>query len=282
MIVEARIREAPGDASAHFYLSQIRNAFGDRSSPLALAEEAVALDGNVARYHRQVAEVMGVMAQHSNAVQQLFQARRFRKELDTTLRLDPRDVQALRDLMEFYLLAPGVLGGDPHKAETTAQRILAIDEAEGYLARARIAAFEHRVDDEGALLRKAANARPGSYRALVAVAQFYATPPHADLAIAEKASKDALALARGRAEAWAALATVYATQSRWTDLDSLLEEAARTVPDDLIAYYRAAERIPDAERAARYLRIYAAQEPEGNEPTAADARRELKKLRPTQ
>ena len=52
------------------------------------------------------------MAQHSNAFQQLFLARRFRKEIDTALSLDSHDTQALRDLMEFYLLAPGLAGGD--------------------------------------------------------------------------------------------------------------------------------------------------------------------------
>ena len=38
-------------------------------------------------------------------------------------------------------------------------------------------------------------------------------------------------------------------------------------------YYRAAERLlaVDPVRAERYLRVYLAQEPEGNQPTAADA-----------
>src|ERR1022692_346521 len=54
-IIEARVHEAPGDALSNFLLSQIRGAFGDRTStPLALAEKAVALDGRTAKYHRQV------------------------------------------------------------------------------------------------------------------------------------------------------------------------------------------------------------------------------------
>src|SRR5262249_9001422 len=82
-IVEARLREAPDSALDHFLLSQIRNAFGDRSSPLSLAEKAVTLDGKTAKYHRQVAEVLGVMAQHANPIQQLLLARRFRREIET-------------------------------------------------------------------------------------------------------------------------------------------------------------------------------------------------------
>jgi len=81
-IVEARLREAPADALSNFLLSQIRGAFGDRSTPLALAEKAVALDGRTAKYHRQLAEVLGVTAQHAGAFQQLLLAHRFRREID--------------------------------------------------------------------------------------------------------------------------------------------------------------------------------------------------------
>src|ERR1035438_6511470 len=81
-MVEARVRETPGDALSYFLLSQIRGAFGDRSAPLALAEKAVALDGHTAKYHRQIAEVLGVAAQHAGTFQQLLLAHRFRKEVE--------------------------------------------------------------------------------------------------------------------------------------------------------------------------------------------------------
>src|SRR5262245_47063108 len=136
-IVEARIHESPDDPLANYLLSQIRHAFGEHATPLPLAETAVALDGKVARYHRQLAEALGVTAQHAGAIQQLLLARRFRKQIDLALALDPRDTQALRDLVEFYLIAPSLLGGDTRKAAAMAQRIQAIDAAEGFLAQAR-------------------------------------------------------------------------------------------------------------------------------------------------
>jgi len=126
-IAEARLREDPRDALPNFLLSQIRNAFGDRESPLVFAEKAVSLDGGVAKYHRQVAEVLGVKAQHSGIFQQLVLARRFKKEIDTAIALDPTELQALRDMMEFYLLAPGIAGGDKVKAAAMAEHIASID-----------------------------------------------------------------------------------------------------------------------------------------------------------
>src|SRR5580658_6775527 len=68
-LVEARCREAPEDPLAIYLTSQIRFAFGDADTPLKLAEKALALDGGIAKYHRQVAEVTGVMAQHANLFQ---------------------------------------------------------------------------------------------------------------------------------------------------------------------------------------------------------------------
>lgn len=280
-IVEARYQEAPDDPLANFLLSQIRNAFGDRVSPMRLAERAVALDPRKAKYHRQVAECLGVAAQRAGTVQQILLARRFRKEIDAALTLDPGDTQALRDLLEFYLLAPGILGGDLHKALEVAGRIAALDAAEGFLAQARIAETRRQTGACEAWLRRAAEAQPPKYRARVALAEFYLAP-HGNLSAAETQAKEAVKLDRSRSAAYSLLAQVYADRGDWNALDATLAAAAREVPDDPSPDYRAAERLiasrRDPGRADRYLRRYAGQEPEGNQPTAADARGLAKSL----
>jgi tetratricopeptide (TPR) repeat protein len=273
-LAEARLREAPRDALAHFLLSQIRFAFGDRKAPLTLAEQAVALDGGVAKYHRQLAEALGVEAQHAGPIQQVLIAHRFRSEIDRALELDPRDIQALRDLIEFYLLAPGLAGGDLRKAEDTALRIGAIDGTEGLLAQSRIAAFEKRSTESEALLRRAAQAQPPSYHALVEFARFHVASGHADPAAAEAAARKAISLGADRIEPYAILAGVYADRGDWNALDAVLKEASRQNPDDPAPYYRAADHLLnrglDPARAERYLRVYIGQEPEGGEPGTAE------------
>jgi tetratricopeptide (TPR) repeat protein len=270
-----RMLEAPNDPLANYLLSQIRNAFGDHLTPQSLAEKAVAIDGNTAKYHRQYAEVLGVTAQHANMLQQLFLARRFRKEIDVAIMLDLRDTQALRDLMEFYLLAPGVVGGDQRKAAEIAGRIALIDLAEGFLAKARIAAFNKQPATTEAALRQAAAAQPPSYRALITFAQFFLSPEHPNQGTAEAAAEQALLLDRSRVDAYAVLAEVYVDRQDWRALDGILAEAGKEVPDDLAPEYRAAERLLDTHhdpaRAERYLRTYLSQEAEGNEPGLAEA-----------
>jgi predicted Zn-dependent protease len=279
VLVEARRSQSPNDALANFLLSQIHNAFGDYTSPLPLAEKAVALDGHVAKYHRQLAEALGLEAQHAGALRLIFLARQFRSEIDLAISLDPRDIQAHRDLLEYYLVAPGIAGGDLQKATAMAKQIGFLDAAEGLLAEARVASFRKRFGDAGELLRQASALQPPNYRARLALAQYYSAPESFNPVMASNAAEELLKLDPGRVEPYAILAQVYAEQCNWNALDSLLSEATQHNSDDLTPYYRAAETLlaegREPARAARYLRVYLEHEPEGNEPTLADARRKL-------
>ena len=274
-LVEARIREDPTDALANYLLSQIRNAFREQTTPLPLAEKAVALDNRTGKYHRQLAEVLGVTAQRAGAIQQLFLAQRFRKEIDAALALDPQDTQALRDLLEFYLVAPGIAGGDPPKADPLASRIGEIQAPLGFLAAARIAAFRKQTGETEASLRKAVESPPPNYGARIALARFYLDQEHFNPANADMLAREALKLDHIRAEAYAVLAEALTERGDWGELESVLTAAATAVPDNLVPYYHAADRLlikgRDPGRAERYLRLYLGQEPEGNEPTAAEA-----------
>ena len=278
-IVEARIHQSPDDALANFLLSQIRNAFGDYTSPRSLAEKAVALDSRFGKYHRQLAEVLGVAAQHAGPIRIVFLARQFRNEIDTAISLDPRDVQAQRDLLEYYLVAPGIAGGDVLKAAAVAAHIVELDAAEGFLAKARLASFRKQTAATEGLLRKAVESQPPRFRALTELAKYYLSADHSNPGAAENTGKDLLKLDRGRVGGYTILAQVYAERGDWNALDAILTEASQQNPDDLTPYYRAADALlgngRDPARAARYLRIYLEHEPEGNEPSLADASRKL-------
>ena len=278
-IVEQWIREKPNEPLANFLLSQIRNAFHDRQSPLGLAENAVRLDGGVAKYHRQLAEVIGVTAQHSGMFQQLFLARRFKKEIDTAVSQDPNDLQALRDLMEFYLLAPVIAGGDKDKARGMADRIGRMNIAEGCFALVRLAEFNNEPGKVEGLLRKAEESQPGNYRARIALASYYLSAAHRNYDLAARHADEAMTIGPGRIDAYAILSAVNAAQGNWTDMEALLARAEKAVPDDLTPYYRAAEAIllsgREFPRAERLLRKYLATTPEGNAPTFSEAHWQL-------
>ncbi len=278
-IVESATRGNPQDALSCFLLSQITAAFGDRQAPLPLAEKAVALDAKTARYHRQVAEVTGVMAQNAGPFSQFLMAHRFRREIHLALALDGKDLQAWRDLEEFYLLAPSIAGGSRSDALNTAHTIARLDPVAGFWAEARLAEVENRRDEAGELYRKAVEAAPANYRALITLAEFDLGPGKPNLDEAARHAREAVRIDGSRAEAYAVLAEVFAARGDGPGLDLLLESAERAAPDNLVPLYRAADRLlaaaRDLPRAQSYFRKYLRQEPEGNTPSLADAHRKL-------
>jgi predicted Zn-dependent protease len=279
-LVEPRLHDTPNDPLAAFLMSQINFAFGRKEAPLELAEKAVTLAPGVAKFHRQLAEALGVKAQRSNLFQQAFLARRFKKEIDAALTIDPTDVQAQRDLMEYYLLAPGLVGGDRKQADAVAERIGRTDRGQGFLAQARIAQFEHDPARQESLLRKAVEASPSKYKVRIALAQFSKERGNWDVA-AENAHA-AIEIDPTRADGYSILAAACAAQGKWPELETALEAADRNVPDDLTPLFRAAEAIiatgKNFAAAEADLHRYLAQEPEGNEPTLADARQKLMEI----
>jgi tetratricopeptide (TPR) repeat protein len=66
-------------------------------------------------------------------------ASKARAMFEEAVRLDPANQEAVNDLFDFYLQAPGFLGGSVEKAEALAQRIGRLNPAEGHYAQAQLA-----------------------------------------------------------------------------------------------------------------------------------------------
>ena len=237
--------DAPRDVLSNFLLSQIRAAFGDRATPLTLAEKAVALDGRTAKYHRQIAEVLGVTAQHAGTIHPL--GRRFRKEIDAALSLDPRIFSPCATCWSSTCWLQALPVGIRTKGRI-AGRIAGIDAVEGLLARARIAGFQKRIAARETMLRQAADTEPPRYKARIALAQFYPEAGHSNLSAAEEQAKAAMNLDLGRVDAYALLAAIYADRGAWSELDATLAASLREVPTIRYRFTgpRSVSWLPDA------------------------------------
>ena len=82
------------------------------------------------------------------------------RAFERAVELGPSNLEALSDVFEYYLQAPGMVGGGLDKAENVARRFAGLNEAEYHWARARLA--ERRKDFEAAerLFRAAREAAP--------------------------------------------------------------------------------------------------------------------------
>jgi len=75
-------------------------------------------------------------------------ASKARQNFEKAVQLNPRHGEALNDLFEYYIQAPGFLGGGFDKAQALLDRIGAVDQAEKHYAMARLA--EQRKDSKSA------------------------------------------------------------------------------------------------------------------------------------
>jgi tetratricopeptide (TPR) repeat protein len=284
--LEARVQANPNDAQAAYLLSKVKQAFHDYDGALPLAEKAVALNPRSSAYHLQLAFVVGDIAQKANKLAQFGHARRFRKEVETALALDPKSVDARLAMISYYLEAPGIMGGDRQKAEAMAQEILAINPARGYLAQARLAGKDAEKQSRPEFLarlqglyEKAVAADPKSLDARVALANLYFDGAIKKYELGEQQGREVLKLDPDRAAGYSLLAVAFVLQERWSDLDAILAQSEKAIPDNLSPYFNAGRNLifvsKDLPRAERYFRKYLAQEPEGSMPSHSRAQWQL-------
>jgi tetratricopeptide (TPR) repeat protein len=116
----------------------------------------------------------GMRAEKANPLSAPSLANKTRQNLEKAFSLDPKNWDAADDLFEYYLEAPGFLGGGLDKASDIADRIAAHDPAQASVAHARIA--ERRKDFAAAeqLYRKAVQQAPQQTERHVDLARFLA------------------------------------------------------------------------------------------------------------
>jgi tetratricopeptide (TPR) repeat protein len=83
---------------------------------VALAEKCVALHPENAACHDALGRTMGTKALMKGIFASLGSAGTIRESFKTAVRLDPRNMGARFDLLQYYLQAPGIVGGGRDKA----------------------------------------------------------------------------------------------------------------------------------------------------------------------
>jgi tetratricopeptide (TPR) repeat protein len=161
-------------------------------------------------------------------------ASKARQWLEKAAELNPKNSDALADLFDYYLEAPGFLGGGYDKAQAVARQISAIDPAEGYFSRAKLAEKKNEYDTAEAQLRRAVEVAPREVGHVIALAKFLANQGRSQEsdAVFAKAEK----LAPESPKVWYARADTLIKQKRnLNEARQLLEKYVQSpslTPDD--------------------------------------------------
>ncbi len=129
----------PPSAEAHNLKCRVFYSLEDWDSAAKECQKAVNGDAQSSENHLWLGRAFGQKAERASFLNAYSLAKKVRAEFEESARLNPRNVDALSDLGEFYYEAPGIIGGGTDKAEAIASRLEKIDPARAFELRAGIA-----------------------------------------------------------------------------------------------------------------------------------------------
>jgi tetratricopeptide (TPR) repeat protein len=162
------------DAAARELLGQCFFMSGDYKKSTDYLEQAVAAEPANSNYHAWLGRVYGRRAETSFALSAMGWASKSRNSLEKAAQLDPSNYEAIGDLFEFYLQAPGFMGGGLDRAEKLAELVAKRDPAEAAYDRARIAEARKQFGPAEQYLKRAAELAPHQVGRLLDLAKFLA------------------------------------------------------------------------------------------------------------
>jgi len=172
-LLQSKITGAPSDAESLNLLCRAYLQLGQWDRGISACERAVSLAPGNSRYHLWLGRIYGEKADVVNFLSAASLAGKVRNEFEAAVRLSPDSVDARTDLAEFYLEAPGIMGGGRDKAEAQAQALLSMDAAKAHWVRGRIAEKKKNLDAAEKEYRAAIEASHGGALAWFNLALFY-------------------------------------------------------------------------------------------------------------
>jgi len=162
------------NAAVYQWAGRCHYMLGDFKKASADFERAVAAEPLSAVNRLWLGRAYGRRAETSNFITAPGYASKARQNFEEAVRLDPRNLEAASDLFEYYLEAPGFLGGGLEKAAALAQRIKELDPAEYYYLQARLAEKQKQFHTAENELRRAMEAAPKQVGRVLDLAKFLA------------------------------------------------------------------------------------------------------------
>jgi len=193
--VSGQINSAPNDAASYNFLCRAYFAVSNWDRAISACEKAVTLAPNNSEYHLWLGRTYGEKADATSFFTAAGLAKKVRTEFERAVALDPKNAVGRTDLAEFYLEAPGIVGGGQDKARAQAEALSKLDPVKAHWVNGRLA------------------------------------EKNKDTPTAEREYRAAIAESHGAASAWLNLALFYRNGKRFDDMQAALKHAANAPID---------------------------------------------------
>ena len=169
------IQSVPATDATAYYLAG-RNYFmlGEYKKATEAFQKAFSLQPSNSEYAHWLGRTFGRRAETSSVFSAPGYASKARQYFELAVRLNPRNDEALNDLFDYYLQAPGLLGGGFDKAQEVAKKIAQLNEAEGHFAQAQLADKRKEYDTAEQQLRRAMELAPRQVGRVIDLAKYVA------------------------------------------------------------------------------------------------------------
>jgi tetratricopeptide (TPR) repeat protein len=172
--LEQQIKRSSADAESYNLLCRAYFMIDEWDRGISACEHAIKLDPQKGLYHLWLGRVYGEKADRAGFLSAAGLAKKVRTSFERAVELDPRSWEARVDLAEFYLEAPGIVGGGQDKARAQAEALLLFNPAMGHWVLARIAGKNKDVLNAEREYKAAIEVSHGSAQNWLHLAQFLA------------------------------------------------------------------------------------------------------------
>jgi Flp pilus assembly protein TadD len=172
--LEVLSRISSSDVDDFQLIGQCHFMQGDYGKAIEAFEKALALAPRSSELHRWLGSAYGRRAETASVFTAPGHARKSRQYFEQAVELDPNNREAVANLFEYYLQAPGIMGGGLDKAEIMIMHMAKLDMPASHHARAQLEKKRKHYDAAEEQLRRAAELAPYQPGRLVDLAQYLA------------------------------------------------------------------------------------------------------------